>query len=156
MPCINQAISEAKTNSQNRRLKMGEIVINVDVYRNLHKGCYSIRNRATGLVVPHDEWCDGTHTNSVVVYDAKFVVNKGGRERVKREGVKNVHAFVRGRWTPGKLRFDWRSGRGNPEAVSYNPYKAAAFYSKVDGRLVYGAERVTLSPNGVVARGILE
>jgi hypothetical protein len=61
----------------------------VEVYRNLHRGGYSVRQN--GLVVGH--------TDAVMLKDAEFVVNAAGHKRYLREGVRNVHAWVRGHIT---------------------------------------------------------
>ena len=63
----------------------------VDVYRNLHQKCFSIRSREKdtyGKVI--------ARAQNVAVRNAKFVVQPAGREKVVRTGTKNVHAFVRG------------------------------------------------------------
>ena len=62
----------------------------VDVYRNLHKKCWSIRSVATGRVV--------AHKSDATVANAKFIVQPAGRAKVLREKKKNVHAFIRGEW----------------------------------------------------------
>lgn len=58
----------------------------VEVYWNLHKGCFSYRPIG-GKV---------NHALTVVLKDVTFAVQPAGRERVLREKKKNVHAFVRG------------------------------------------------------------
>ncbi len=58
----------------------------VFVYKNLHKGCWSIRQ--DGLVK--------AHTDNVTLYNVMMKVNKKGRERVLREKRKNVHAGISG------------------------------------------------------------
>jgi hypothetical protein len=60
----------------------------VRAYYNLHKKCFSVQDYKTGLVVEH--------TDSLFFTNAMFVVRKSGNEKVKREGRKNVHAFVNG------------------------------------------------------------
>lgn len=85
----------------------------VEVYKNLHTGTFSVRKK--GKVI--------AHPTTVYLTDATFVVRPGGRERVRREGRKNVHAFVRG--TPGEPRIE-----GTCSRVTYNPYEHDTF---VDG-----------------------
>lgn len=58
----------------------------VQVYRNLTKKCYSIRQ--FGQVV--------AHSNSLCLANAKFIVNEVGRDRVRKTGRKQVHAVVEG------------------------------------------------------------
>ena len=60
----------------------------VEVYWNLRKNCYSVRDCSTGRVVEH--------TNSLWIRRPEFVVRRAGREKVLRDKQKNVHAFVRG------------------------------------------------------------
>ena len=88
----------------------------VEVYRNLHNGMLSVRQR--GLVVAH------VHTIDLI--DVTFKVNESGRQRVIRDKKKNVHAFVVG--TP--LAVNAPSGLNVQRywrRVKYNPYKAGAF-----------------------------
>ena len=60
----------------------------VDVYYNLHKHLWSVRDRRTGRVILH---CDRVELTNV-----KFHVGQRGRERVNEEQRKNVHAWVTG------------------------------------------------------------
>ena len=53
----------------------------VRVYWNLHKKTWSIQDCKSGLVVDHKD--------KVVLEIAKFVVRKGGQDRVRKEGKKN-------------------------------------------------------------------
>ena len=113
--------------------------MNVDVYKNLHKDTWSIRNRATGLVV--------SHSDHVWVEEARFVVQKGGRDRVLREQRKNVHAFVRGVLVeefPTVTQFDSPCDI----QVKYNPYKADHFYEVETGKEVIEAPIVSLDDRG--------
>ena len=60
----------------------------VEVYWNLSRNCWSIRDVATGRI--------HAHADKVSVRGAQFIVQPAGRKRVLRERKKNVHAFVRG------------------------------------------------------------
>ena len=98
----------------------------IDVYWNLRRNVYSVRARSgpfKGRVVRHVEQID--------LKDATFVVNPGGRGRVRREGQKNVHAFIRGDWDV--LTFD----EGRP--VTYNPYANDTLVMKDSGEPVIEA-----------------
>lgn len=86
----------------------------VDVYRNLRKHCWSVRNVKTRLVE--------AHTLFVVLTDAKFLVSESGRNRVRKEKRKNVHAWVRGHLTPTVL-----PDTSNWHRVIYDPYKFDSF-----------------------------
>ena len=93
----------------------------VDVYRNLHKNCWSVRSRER-----HDYGKVVAHTNSLVLNDAKFVVSQAGRNRVLKEKKKNVHAGLSGYYVDRvpvpAVSFD----------VTYNPYKYDSFVDTED------------------------
>jgi len=83
----------------------------VRVYRNLHKKCVSVKQG--GIV--------RCHATKVVLHDCKFIVSEAGQKRVRKEGRKNVHAFIEGYVKPAYIvnemsDFGW-------EAVYYNPYE---------------------------------
>lgn len=79
----------------------------VEVYRNLHKNCYSVRQ--DGLVK--------AHTDDICLKECSFHVNKKGRDRVRKFKRKEVHAWVKG-WVVTGV-----SMRGvYPRKVTYNPY----------------------------------
>ena len=65
----------------------------VEIYRNLHKKCFSIRKN--GKVVDYLYADQELH-----LVDVKFRVQPAGRERVRREKKKNVHAYVKGTVAP--------------------------------------------------------
>lgn len=87
----------------------------VQIYRNLHKNCYSIRQ--FGLVV--------AHAKRVCLKYCRFLVNEKGREKVRQTKHKTVHAFIEG--------FYDTSGMGTTAAkdlrleVKYNPFREDYF-----------------------------
>ena len=92
----------------------------VEVYRNLHKKCWSVRQGGKVKV----------HTSYICLQDVKFVVQPAGREKVLREKKKNVHAFVKGYLISHKTINDgWRglSIAWTKDVVTYNPYKHPYF-----------------------------
>lgn len=95
----------------------------VELYRNLRTGTWSMREK--GLVVGHP--------SIVELQDVKFVVRPGGRDKVRREGRKNVHAFVRGDQTGDLPSMQWRE-------AYYNPYKHNTFVDVETGAPVLFAE----------------
>lgn len=132
----------------------------VRIYWNLTKKVWSVQDAKTRRVIGH-----ATRVN---VRDASFKVSQAGRERVLREGVKNVHAFVVGdldaahwietrdhpgtlmSWTRGDnayLRAAVRLGK----RVSYNPRKASVFFDVYDDRAVFDAPMVCLDARTVLA-----
>ena len=88
----------------------------IRAYYNLHKKCFSVQDYKTGKVVEH--------TNKLYLSNALFVVRKSGNERVKKEGRKNVHAFVNG------IRHSNSEDAplGSSYQVSYNPHTMDYFH----------------------------
>ena len=113
----------------------------VEVYFNLHKRVFSIRSCKTGRVIHH--------AKDVHIVNPKFVVRKGGRQRVLRERKKNVHAFVRGNLTTFK---------DNPsrlaDTIGYNPYKYDSFVNVTDEEPVYKAFRAWLNVRRYFGRDV--
>jgi hypothetical protein len=99
----------------------------VRVYRNLHKGCYSVKQG--GIV--------RCHADNVVLYDCKFIVSKAGQRRVRDEKKKNVHAYVEGyvvnaRKTDNLLPIH--------DYLYYNPYKCEGFTNNTTVQVASSAE----------------
>lgn len=98
----------------------------VEVYRNLHKKSplgepvYSVRSKASGLVNRHE-----TH---IALEDCVFRVGPKGRERVRSEKRKNVHAYVGGYVSPRPV--SWYLERFDSVKVSYNPYEDEGFVTE--------------------------
>ena len=118
----------------------------VEVYFNLHKYTWSVRQCSTGRVI--------LHTDKVHIRDPKFVVRQSGRERVLREGKKNVHAFVRGEITHFD---DFDPDYLDYTLVAYNPYKFDTFVDVTDTMPVRTAKRamLELQPTGPIDRPYL-
>lgn len=110
-------------------------MMDVDVYWNLHKSVWSVRNRKTGKVV--------LHAPSLVLYDCTFVVQPAGRDRVRREGKKNVHAFVRGTYVDGNVSLP----DGGYHQVMYNPYKYDNFVYRHSEEVAKPSKVVQLTTN---------
>lgn len=93
----------------------------VEVYFNLHKHTFSVRDCKTGRVF--------AHSNYVTIRDPKFVVRQSGRNKVLQERKKNVHAFVRGELEDLLCRGldDLVETVTQGKPVTYNPYKYASF-----------------------------
>jgi len=103
----------------------------VEVYWNLHKHVWSIRHK--GKVI--------AHRKAVLIRDGEFVVQLAGNAKVRREGRKNVHAFVRGEWYHGTLV------DGAYSAVIYNPYKYTSFVEAHSEQPIKAAPLVQLCSN---------
>jgi hypothetical protein len=108
--------------------------VKADAYRNLHKGCISVRVK--GRV----QRC----VQKLKLADVEFVVSQAGRRRVLREKRKNVHAVVRGTPASGA------APRGLCKVeVTYNPYKWGTFVTKKGKRPVKAAKFAVVRPGGV-------
>ncbi len=110
----------------------------VFVYRNLHKGCWSVKQN--GLVKAH-----GLELN---LYSCAVKISKKGQDRVRRDKRKNVHAGIRGYLEPYHLGMSHevklsdevelcqRTWQGFPNSqmreITYNPYKYDSFVHKDD------------------------
>ena len=99
----------------------------VEIYRNLHKGCFSVRQkgRVVGYLYDNEEF----HLK-----DCKFAVQPAGRAKVLKENRKNVHAFVRGTYR-GNIHIGMPIENPNEneyytQLVTYNPYKADSFVTQ--------------------------
>lgn len=86
----------------------------VKVYKNLHNGLFSVMQ--DNLVVAHVE--------SFTMRNVVFKVNQAGREKVIKEGKKNVHAFVTGML----ISVNSEPLFGVDQRITYNPYKQGYFY----------------------------
>ncbi len=127
----------------------------VQAYWNLHKMCWSVvalEGENKGRVIDH--------ANYFAITNATLVVQPAGQARVRLEGEKNVHAFVRGE--VGDLNnsgapFHAFHGR-RWRRIRYNPYRDACFMEdlmpdeRVDGTPhlpVNWAARVDLEPGAI-------
>jgi hypothetical protein len=104
----------------------------VEVYWNLTRNCWSIRDVATGRI--------HAHADKVSVRGAQFVVQPAGRARVLRERKKNVHAFVRGElavFSSEGIEGEWLAATPRQwNAVTYNPYQDESFMRLEKGQRV--------------------
>lgn len=97
----------------NRELHANQLV---EVYYNIRKHVYSIRDKKSKLVL--------CHAVSVTLKNASFKISQKGRERVLREGVKNVHAYVVGEFICADKDI---STYQNLKPAFYNPMKTTHF-----------------------------
>ena len=110
-------------------LKYGD---KIEVYRNLHKNCFSVRHKGKVVGYLYDD-------EQLALTNVKFVVQPAGRAKVLRENKKNVHAFVRGEYVGFENNLTNNLYFGEFEdldfyAVSYNPYKSDKFVVKETGK----------------------
>ena len=95
----------------------------VRVYRNLsashngEKGIWSVKQDRVAF-----------HTTNIYLKDVEFLVNEKHRQRVIKEKVKNVHAFVKGYiCTPTTYFYRASDPWFLSGDIYYNPYKTAHF-----------------------------
>lgn len=104
------------------------------IYWNLHRKCYSVKHR--GKVVRH------FHNAHVLL--PEFRVSAKGRERVRREGAKNVHAYIVSDFINVEPpAFDLVTGLTLHESATYNPYKNESFVDNC-GNALYNAKEAYL------------
>ena len=121
-----------KTESQLDSLFIGKKVM---VYYNLHKHTFSV-----------------TYDSKVIMYadyvklgDVEFRVRKGGKERVRSEKSKNVHAFVIGKLLDYcEYPCEDMPSSSSDKVVTYNPYKHDTFVFKNTEEPVYRAQEVDM------------
>lgn len=118
-----------------------EILEPVRVYRNLHRKCMSVKQH--GIVK--------CHADNIILQDVTFYVSAAGRERVRRERKKSVHAYAIGIISlefPGTVRES-----DNAIELYYNPYDYDGFTNMSTGEVTESAQIVELdaSHTGVFA-----
>lgn len=102
----------------------------VQVYFNLHRKTFSVRDPRTKRVVDY--------ADNIMLHDVEFVVNQSGRNRVLREKRKNVHAYCEGIFACYYAPSDTSSN------VQYNPYLHDTFVNILSGQPITHAETVFL------------
>ena len=106
------------TESQFDNLFLGKKVM---VYYNLHKQTFSVTYDSKVIM----------HADYVKLGDVEFRVRKGGKEKVRSEKSKNVHAFVIGRLLDYcEYPCDELPVTDSNRTVTYNPYKHDSFVYK--------------------------
>jgi len=115
------------------------------VYRNLHKSCWSVRNRATGRVE--------RHMDSVTLHDCTFHVGRAGRLRVLAKGRKNVHAWVSGTYDSKSQPERFRKTKPWVR-VRYDPYLYGTFVDEIGNPILSASRVVLLSGGQVFARDV--
>ena len=120
------------TESQFDSLFIGKKVM---VYYNLHKHTFSVTY--DGKVIMYADY--------VKLGDVEFRVRKGGKERVRSEKSKNVHAFVIGKLLDYcEYPCEDMPSSSSDKVVTYNPYKHDTFVFKNTEEPVYHAQEVDM------------
>jgi hypothetical protein len=113
----------------------------VFVYRNLHKRMWSVKSAETNRLL--------CHSSNLILRQCQFRVSEAGRQRVIREGRKNVHAGIYGYWCEGISVLLIRV-RGWDE-VTYDPYSQSKFTRVEDGSKIEFAPYTVFMTNTVYA-----
>ena len=100
------------------------------IYRNLHRGCFSIQEWFGGKGYRVIDWAE-----AVVAEGVSFKVYEAGRRKVLAKQKKNVHAFV----CCDSFSKEVLDGG---EKISYNPFVAGAFL--LNGQPIFSAAQVSL------------
>ena len=120
------------TESQFDSLFIGKKVM---VYYNLHKHTFSVTYDSKVIM----------HADYVKLGDVEFRVRKGGKERVRSEKSKNVHAFVIGTLLNYcEYPCEDIPSPSSDKVVTYNPYKYDTFVFKNTEEPVYRAQEVDM------------
>jgi hypothetical protein len=107
----------------------------VMVYYNLHKHTFSITYKSKVIM----------YADYVKLKDVEFRVREGGREKVRIEKNKNVHAFVIGTLVDYCLYpCENMPKESNSNVVTYNPYKYDSFVYKNTKQPIYKAKEVDM------------
>lgn len=113
----------------------------VEVYRNLHKECWSVRDAKTKRVLGH--------CRNIALNDVSFHVSEAGRQRVLRNKQKNVHAYITG--TVRDLEAPEDRKTGTTAFIKYNPYKHETFVNDLDEPVTHADVATLLFGHVVVA-----
>jgi hypothetical protein len=123
------------TETQNKMLIDSLMGQKVMVYYNLHKHTFSVQKN--GLVILHADY--------VKLKDVEFRVRQGGKEKVRKEKSKNVHAFVIGNLVDYcQYPCDEIPEEPTGDIVTYNPYKYDTFVYKETEEPVINASEVDM------------
>jgi hypothetical protein len=120
------------TEEQNNMLLDSLIGERVKVYYNLHKHTFSVQKN--GLVVLHADY--------IKLEDVEFKVRQGGKDKVRKENSKNVHAFVIGNLVDFcQYPCDEIPEEPVGDIITYNPYKYDTFvYRETEEPVIYATE----------------
>jgi hypothetical protein len=123
------------TEEQNKMLIDSLMGQRVKVYYNLHKHTFSVKKNE--LVILHADY--------VKLENVEFKVRPGGKQKVRQENSKNVHAFVIGDLVDYcQYPCDDIPEEPTGDVVTYNPYKYDSFVYKETEEPVFNATEVDM------------
>jgi len=108
----------------------------VQVYRNLNKKLHD-GDHGPVYSVRGDDGLVKNHTCHLMLEDCSLRVGKKGKQRVRDEKRKNVHAYIQGRQL---VACDQAVFYDRAVPISYNPYVNDSFVRKDTGEPVYKAD----------------
>lgn len=85
------------------------------------------------------------YAKTVALRNVEFRVRKGGQQKVRESGRKNVHAFVVGEISSKQ------SIEGNGTVVSYNPYRNDTFVEKETQSPIHSCLYAIMEGTGLLA-----
>ena len=111
------------------------IGLRVMVYYNLHKKTFSVQYK--GRIILYADY--------VKLGNVEFRVREGGKEKVRQEMRKNVHAFVIGDLMDYcQYPCENMPPETNDKVVTYNPYKYDSFVKKDTEEPIYNANEIDM------------
>lgn len=123
------------TESQRKMLADSLIGQRVKVYYNLHKHTFSVKKQELVML----------HADYVKLENVEFRVRPGGKEKVRQDKSKNVHAFVIGELIDYcQYPCDNIPEEPTGEIVTYNPYKHDSFVYLETEEPVFNASEVDM------------
>lgn len=95
----------------------------IHIYWNFHKKCFSLSKTHGKKRWPVE------HIYKAYIENASFIVRQSGREKVLKEKVKNVHAFIKVNPDEGKIDLDQDMNIYDKKGtyIKYNPYLYDSF-----------------------------
>ena len=116
----------------NEKDLIGEKVM---VHYNLHKHTFSVTYKSRVIM----------NADYVKLTNVEFRVRQGGKNKVREEKNKNVHAFVIGELVNYcKYPCENIPQESNDNIVTYDPYKYDSFVYKSTEQPIYGAKEVDM------------
>ena len=111
------------------------IGLRVMVYYNLHKKTFSVQYK--GKIILYADY--------VKLGNVEFRVREGGKEKVRQEMRKNVHAFVIGDLLDYcQYPCENMPPETNDKVITYNPYKYDSFVKKDTEEPIYSANEIDM------------
>lgn len=117
----------------------------VQVYYNIPKHTFSIKDKKSGLVIGH--------SRRLALRNCKLRVSEAGRQRVIKTKTKNVHAYIEGEIEASTVHDIEGASFGLVE-LTYNPYKYDSFVIKNNKQPVDEAKRVVFNTRRIWGEGL--